>query len=396
MENIIKGRINKILENKSNVVLIETGAGNVIYNTLCKYPNTASKIVYYAESPNNFEYNRDKYLHADNVRAVSPDVCFNFINYHSELNTEKIILVNTIQIANDNKTCSHGWFGLFVDGEKLFFHYTIPNNKSRLEQLEIISLIGLDILASQGNIDLLINGYIDNILNTETPIKDTLTVLKNGYVNTSNHCMILSKDGELIRLEDYLRKNSEVYVFKGSFDPLHEEHINIAKTRRNTLMCISLNNRDKNKSVSISNILKRIKLLYKYGFDIMIDTRGYYKDSYDLITSNTSFTDDHILHYLMGSDTTERLISDFKDDFNSVEEFNNYYNKCSFYNYHRANVSDVSLEGFNNIFNFENTFKALSSTLIRSYIKEQKIDNLTELGLSLEYITNLKNTYGPI
>ena len=41
-------------------ILIEVGAGCPVYNELTTRPSTASKIVYYCESPNSWQYNNLK------------------------------------------------------------------------------------------------------------------------------------------------------------------------------------------------------------------------------------------------------------------------------------------------------------------------------------------------
>lgn len=393
----IQNHISKIKDKGAMCIFIETGAGSVVYNELCKYPNTASKVVYYAESPNNWEYNKEKYMHGDDVRAVSVEVCANLIRFHhNNENAHYPILVSTVQIANDENTCSHGWFGFSFNSNQVFFHYTIRGNKTREEQLQIIALIGLDILASLGNPTEISNGYIDQIVGSNSPIRDLVTTMFNGMDNNdSNHCMIISKTGEIMRLEEYLRQNKNINVFKGSFNPLHPEHIEIANTMENTLMCISLHNRDINKSSNIDNMMKRIRLLHSYRYDIMIDTKGYYSDSYNLITSSTSFTELHKLNYLIGSDTMRRLLNDTVNDHgdNAVEAFHKLYNKATFHNFQRTGDVVLKVTGYDNILNYDIDTIGISSTTIRIHIENGTLESLSGDNenhlIDDEYITNL-------
>ena len=106
MKNYIQDKINTIKENNSYGVFIEVGGGLPTYNELCKHPNTASKITYYAESPNSWDYNKETYQHEPNVRAVSPEICLRFLTVHymeimSKENKQNVnfILTNTVQIA---------------------------------------------------------------------------------------------------------------------------------------------------------------------------------------------------------------------------------------------------------------------------------------------------------
>ena len=91
MRNYVQNKLNTIKKNNSYGVFIEVGAGMPVYNELCQHPNTASKIAYYAESPNSWDFNCETYQHDPLVRAVSAHVCLRFMSVHyMEIMTKEV------------------------------------------------------------------------------------------------------------------------------------------------------------------------------------------------------------------------------------------------------------------------------------------------------------------
>jgi nicotinic acid mononucleotide adenylyltransferase len=396
-----KTKIEKIKSNHSYGILIEVGAGCPVYNELCQYQNTASKIVMYAESPNSWIYNQFKYKN-ENVRAISAEICRNFIeqkkNHHGMLiNFE---LVNTIQIANDDKTQTHGWFGLKYLDEIKYYHFTISNKTTDRKYLcEIISKIGLDILASQNNVELLDNGYIDQILdnNLNQLKEETLTVIINGKLNINNinnTITVFTPDNNIIRFNDYLRsiQNSSLTVFKGSFNPIHKQHINLIESARkelkcdNTVLCISVYNRDITKKICAENLLKRIQILNDLGYTVLIDCLGQYHYSYTSMLNNVNFKNIE-LNYIMGSDIIKRFLLDedvyIKEKSNkNITDFNNKWDKCNFHYVCRDGVCDVKKHiniDLLNVKHMDIHYNEISSTQIRQLLLNEDYDTLKEL-----------------
>lgn len=403
MKDYIKNKINTIKENKSYGAFIEVGAGLPTYNELCKHPNTASKIAYYAESPNSWEYNKKAYQHEPDVRAVSPQICLRFlsanfaeIKSNDENNQVNFILTNTVQIANDKSVASHGWFGYMnLETYKTrFYHYSINLHQSRKTQLDIIAKIGLDIIAAQGNSDELDNGYIDNILDLDFNqlTEETLIAMINGKLNKHNYHntnLIINKNGEIERLNDFYRKNKDVIVFKGSFNPVHNQHVSLMEKcselypTAKTIFSISIDNRDPNKKTNVKNLMKRIELLNHLGYDVLIDVFGLYHYSYTTLTQNPDFKNRN-LYYILGSDIIKRFLKDeyvyVKPDKASITSFNDKWNQCTFLWFSRLGI-DVKLSSkLKNIIHIEMEEHSTSSTELRQLIMDKKIDQLNELG----------------
>lgn len=398
--NIIQ-QINKFKETNKKGILIEVGAGMPVYNLLCQYPNTASKIVYYAESPNNWEYSQKKYSHS--TRAISPDVCENIIIHHKSNNKNiDYVLVNTIQIANTPDTETHGWFGLCMDNIYRYFHFYIESGKTRKEQIEIIGEIGIQLLNNQ------LHNCIDIVLDQD--FNDDLEYLLNGKLNSisnnQNTITVINKHGKLTRLTEFLRHDfKDLCILKGSFNPVHDHHINLLeKTKQISnnsygVFCISINHRHKG-ALDVQNLIKRIKLINHIGYSVLIDTNGLFYDCYSSITKNVSFIcTNKYLRFVLGTDVLVRLIEDIdlgstieNGKLKPVEVYD--IDKCSF-SYLKRNIDDnVTIPDYfvMSIQELEMESSIVSSTQIREYIENNEIDKLKGL-ISDNLFESYKNIF---
>lgn len=397
MYSFTGNKINTIKENGSFGILIEVGAGMPVYNELCKHPNTASKIVYYAQSPNNWEYNNKRYNH-NGVRAVSPEVCQNFIISHNDPANTNFILTNTVQIANDKNVVSHGWFGYKNKDVTYYYHYTINHHQSRKTQLDVIAKIGLDIIAANGDLSKLTNGYIDIILDIN--LKQLPEAIINCFINSKlsrhqyhNTTVVFNKDGKVERINDFLRRANDLIVFKGSFNPVHKDHISLieicsSKYENTTpVFCISIENRDKSKTVSPRNLYKRIQLLNQLGYDVIVDTKGLYHYSYTTLIQNVDFKERN-LYYVLGGDIVKRFLMDEevyeKPNSTSITAFNTKWNSCTFLWFNRADIKVKIDSRLNNLVYMDKQATSTSSTYLRELIEAKDIDELIRLGYTHE------------
>lgn len=396
MYSFTDNKINTIKENGSFGILIEVGAGMSVYNELCKYSNTSSKIVYYAESPNNWDYNNNKYNHG--VRAVSAEVCQNFIIQHNDIINTNFILTNTVQVANDKDVVSHGWFGYKNKDVTYYYHYTINHHQSRKIQLDVIAKIGLDIIAANGDLSKLTNGYIDIILDVN--LKQLPEAVINCFINSKlcrhqyhNTTVVFNKEGKVERINDFLRRAKDLIVFKGSFNPVHKDHISLIEIcsskyeNATPVFCISIENKDKSKTINSRNLYKRIQLLNKFGYDVIIDTKGLYHYSYTTLIHNSDFNKRN-LYYVMGADILKTFLIDEyvynKNTKQDIYKFNIKWSRCTFLWFNRADIKVKIDSRLNNLVYMDKQATTTSSTYLRELIEAKDINELIRLGYTHE------------
>lgn len=321
--NYIENKINIIKNKQLFGVIIENGVGTPVYNTLCKYPNTASNHVNYIISSNNLAYNKLTYNYNDDLH--DPQNILNIINSVNKNNTE-YIFVNSIQILNN---ITIGWFGLYIDNNIQLYHFTINEKLTRIEVLQKCAEIGLDILASTNNFNELNNGFIDNILNSDLSTNKIglLKSLSNAKLikhYSYNTTLVFNTNNDVNYFNDILINNKKIIIIKDDYNLLLNE------PKDNLYFCISLNN---NKNI---DILSKIQDINKLGYNVIVDYFNDYHYSYTSIINNINYNK-HKIQYLMYDNTFQKLLKNELVITDENEYYENYYkkfnikwSKCSF------------------------------------------------------------------
>jgi len=313
MENYIK----KLHESPLKGVVIEMGCGCEVASKLLNVAGASNTIVK-TEVP----YSKDILLNQYGItgRAVSYEAVHKILNTYNEHN---LVYVSSFQIGGYNTNITtHGWIGIKTYDTVRYYHITIHHHMSRVQYISEISEIGLSLLYNQSDIHSSFNPpYIDNIRdnNGEYLRSELLDYLHKDSL------LVFNPDGSIGRFEDIFRDQKNVHIFKGSFNPPTLQHQEILNTNPIIYPCISLDTKDKGIQDKES-ILKRVYLLNKLGYTVLINAKPLFVDLISVIREGRYYEK---LTLLMGVDTFERLSLDY-NSFNANFQINQF--KSNFYN----------------------------------------------------------------
>lgn len=310
---------NKLIENinSSDIMcaFVEIGAGIPVATAFLDYPEGGgSQTVFSVKSP--YHKMAQKHLYVlENTRSVSFEFCKTIIesewentmnnwrNYHSALNT---VFTSTFQIGPD--VCNHGWIGIRYKNaaNTNYFHFTFSKQMTKTDIIEKIQLIGLRLLwwIAEENRFLLELPFLDCIKNQFG--EDQIQRLLN--TSTSEYKFIKANSSP--RLEELVRTQEQLIVYKGSFNPIHQGHIEILnKTQEsfpasNTVFSISSSTFGKG-YIQTSDLINRINQIHcETGKGVLVFDKPLFLDNYFVL--RRQFPSMKLI-FPMGLDTYERI-----------------------------------------------------------------------------------------
>lgn len=318
--------LKEILESQGRkAYIVEIGAGCPIAHGLLKNSG-ASKVVYHTESP----YGSAKDIYGDVIgdyRMVSLQAVYRIASKLCDQHNDKynMVIVTSFQIksGHDDDRIPHGWicFAIMMEDRTWRFttaHLTFMNDLGySLNRVDTIDAIYNEMCLLASNAQQAGNyQYVDEYYNS---------IPNNYHALTSNNMVFYKQNNnnvELIRLEDYSRKYKRIAVYKGSFNPVHYGHLEIAKNVRDAdvdtlvIFAISKNTYGKGE-VDYLNLIERIKAICAEDFVVAIMKNGYFFDCFQYLKNRTKLPIDMI----MGVDTYNRLIRCYETcDFSPNEE----------------------------------------------------------------------------
>lgn len=303
-------------------VVVEAGCGVPLANLLFNVEG-ASKTIYSTFSP----YSKDaqiKLFGDIKNRAVSlnnvENVLCSLVKQHPDINFVYYSSFQLTSATEDNKT-THGWIGVAkkVNGKWITCIVHLSYHLHGKTRKDIISLIGDEsflflynflfdnsLTTDVSNIDNVYKGFIssDTVVRLKRLDTDTKELLQ--YISMNTYVCITPDD--IVRVENIFRTKEEISLYKGSFRPITNAHIelvsdfNIIKDSEVFFM-ISIDTFDKG-SQEMESIIWRVKLINKLGYTVIITRNGYFADNADFFRRKFNKP----INFLLGSDTMNRIV----------------------------------------------------------------------------------------
>jgi hypothetical protein len=271
--------ISKIHKSDLYGIFVEMGAGVPVANELFKVPG-ASSTIHKTLSPYSKQAQLELGQHADtrsiSLSSTSSILSKFMLEEFSNKSKVNFILVSSFQIGKD--IINHGWISVYYNNKLYYYHLTLPEYTSRTQAIQIIG---------ESQIKLIYN----LVFKQNLPIigLDICLDNYNQLLHAGNDSIVVfNPDNKPERLETSFRDvGNKMILFKGSFNPLHEAHLEmmeiVSNKYKNTpkAFCITLSNYEdyKNKLLTNENLLNRIKSINNLGYYVILMNTPLFKDS---------------------------------------------------------------------------------------------------------------------
>lgn len=299
--------IRRIHESDALMIIAELGTGGSIFNSLWQVPG-ASKTLFAGVTP----YSREITKHFP--RAVSKEVAEAILmdnEIESEFENENVntFVVTTFTIGKDQ--LDHGWIMIKYKEKVVLCHMTMKKSEhwTRQNTSETLAHTCINILYDLiFNTDLTPEYYIDMDYldyNGKQRFDILLSILGNKILAFENE--------KLIRVEELFRRGENWAIIRGSFDPLHIVHLNIAQDACELIghvaFMISTYNFDERKSVfNAQKLLERIYSINHHGYPVLIVQNKYFLPTQVNLLERLKYNRGEIkLHWAVGDDVRARI-----------------------------------------------------------------------------------------
>lgn len=333
---------NKVQEiHNSNLygIFIETGCGAALANKLYAEPGS-SKTVYYSMQPYSKEYEHQRY--GDFNRSVSNLFVRNVVlSERKSVATKKVNLIyaSSWQLT-DGESMTHGWIGFMCSDDVIMtMHFSFLKGCSltRNDYINHIADIGVSMLSAMNftpdansfkfDEKLFIEefkGLEDWMILDQAYLYDTKThnqavnysLLLNVLENNNRDYPLVFGLEETVRFEELMRRGNEFVVQKGSFNPLHHQHVQMMKSSKELYpnvvetFLISTYRYDK-PHIDIDDLIERIENITRHGYNLIICREIYFYGTFRLLMNWAGR--EKKFYFPMGSDTINRIYKTDED-----------------------------------------------------------------------------------
>lgn len=358
----MKEIINNINNSDMFIRILECGAGMPVSNKIFQYAN-ASKTVYSAES--YYSRTAHDYIFGQiNERAVSVER-LKHIMKQTESKDYNTLFCSTFQVCEELTLSTHGWVGIKYKDLIRYYHISIHKNFTRKKYIKLIGNSGIKLLYDILNNTVSEDTFVDIVLdeNLKPLYKETLEYVTN---HKKYEQMTVIYPNKIDRLDSITRDTDNLSIYKGSFNPITNAHIEILNlSDKDAYFCISSDTIDKGK-IDIESLMNRIQMIQATNNRVIVCNKGLFETNLKFIRLKYK----NKITFLLGTDTLTRLLKNYsKKDFK--ETFENTDFICA--------VRDNT--GFNyklpNVYIKEINYSFLSSSIIRDGINKD-IDMVLE------------------
>jgi len=336
--------IQKLINDGFKAIIVECGHGALISNEFLS-TKSASKLVIKCVQPYDKEVQQIEYPNTFGLRSVSKEFVRNVLK--TELDNYKYLypdnplmcIATSFQLGDDKSgTICHGYLGIgnVMSSGNRYHIYHVTFYQGGLSKKSWISHIRSELMnimskvcGMNGNHDV---RHLDGVWEASdneplvANIERTLA-LNNNFVDYNyphdENFICVTPNNELIRFEDLVRRNlgekRGIIMQKGSFNPFHRMHNNIAQDAINAYPdyphVLVLSNNTCDKGVNDEKVLtSRIEKLTALGYYVMVTKSGQFLHNVNKIRS---FYEDLEIIFPVGEDTIERFFRDWEAFFNA-------------------------------------------------------------------------------